>query len=88
MLFMVSYSLRPDVRDITQNRFKTTGGLPGAGVKMLGRWHAVGGNRGYTLAESSDGIALGKWLQDWTDLLEFDVVPVNTDEDVMQVLGG
>jgi Protein of unknown function (DUF3303) len=87
MLFMISYAFAPDARDTVQDRFKKTGGGPGSGVKMLGRWHAVGGHGGYLLAETADAIALGKWLQEWTDHLEFDVTPVNNDEDVMKVLG-
>jgi hypothetical protein len=39
------------------------------------------------LAESNDSVALGKWLQEWTDLLTFDVMPVNNDEEVLKVLG-
>ena len=87
MLFMVSYEFHPDDRNVVQERFRTTGGLPVEGAKMVGRWHAVGGHRGFVLAETSDSIALGKWLQEWTDLLTFDVVPVNDDAQVMQVMG-
>jgi hypothetical protein len=87
MLFMITYSFRPEVRNDVQARFKATGGLPGEGATMLGRWHAVGGNSGFVLAESHDGVAIGKWLQEWTDSLQFDVVPVNNDEDVLKVLG-
>lgn len=87
MQFMITYAFAPGARDTAQERFKTTGGGPGEGVRMLGRWHAVGGHRGYVLAETTDAVALGKWLQEWTDLLEFQVTPVNDDENVMQVLG-
>ena len=87
MLFMITYAFGPDVRNTAQERFKKTGGMPGAGVKMHGRWHALGGGHGFLLAESNDGVAIGKWMQEWTDLLEFEVVPVNNDEDVMKVLG-
>lgn len=87
MLFMITYSFPPKDREAAQDRFKKTGGLPGPGAKMLGRWHDVGGNRGFVLAECSDSVAIGRWMQDWTDLLDFVVTPVNTDEDVMKVLG-
>lgn len=87
MLFMITYAFAPDDRDTVQERFKKTGGGPGEGVRMLGRWHAVGGHRGYVLAETADPVALGKWMQDWTDYLEFDITPVNDDEHVMKVLG-
>lgn len=87
MLFMISYSFRPKDRNVVQERFKKTGALPGPGAKMLGRWHDIGGNRGFVLAESNDSLALGKWMQDWTDFLDFVVTPVNNDEEVMKVLG-
>jgi len=87
MLFMITYAFVPEIRDEAQQRFKKTGGLPGAGVKMLGRWHNLGGHSGFILVESNDSVAIGKWIQEWTDLLEFDIVPVNSDEDDMKVLG-
>jgi hypothetical protein len=88
MLFMISYSFRPGIRNETQARFKSTGGLPGPGATMVGRWHCVGGLRGFVLAESDDLVAIGRWMQDWTDLLTFDVMPVTNDEDVLKILGG
>lgn len=87
MLFMISYSFAPHDRDMVQERFKKTGGAPGTGTTMLGRWHDIGGGRGFVLAESSDSVSIGRWLQEWTDALEFEVVPVNNDDDVMKVLG-
>lgn len=87
MHFMITYTFAPRDRNAAQDRFKKTGGMPGAGVKMLGRWHDIGGHRGYVLAESSDSVAIGRWMQEWTDLLEFEVTPVNSDEEVMKVLG-
>ena len=86
MQFMISYVFNPDDRDAVQERFKKTGGGPGEGVKMHARWHAVGGHRGWVLAETSDSVALGRWMQQWTDYLEFEITPVNGDEDVMKVL--
>ena len=54
MMFMISYAFSPDDRDAVQERFKKTGGGPGEGVKMHARWHAVGGHRGWVLAETGD----------------------------------
>jgi hypothetical protein len=87
MLFVITYSFDPSARNTAQDRFRKTGGLPGAGVKLHGRWHAIAGNRGFLLAESGDSVAIGKWMQEWTDILRFEVVPVNSDEDVMKVIG-
>jgi len=84
---MITYAFSPEDRDEVQARFKETGGLPGPGATMLGRWHNVSGHGGFVLAESNDPIAIGKWMQEWTDFIEFEVTPVNNDEDVMEVLG-
>ena len=85
MLFMIGDSFRPEIRNEAQDRFKKTGGMPGPQVKMLGRWHKLGGHQGFILAESSDPVAMGS-DEEWTDLLLFDVAPVVNDEDVMKVL--
>jgi hypothetical protein len=87
MLFHITYEFDPADREEAQARFKDTGALPPAGVEMLGRWHAVAGQLGFIIAESSDGEAIGQWMQDWTDLLAFDVTPVLTDEQIARVIG-
>ena len=50
--------------------------------------HAVGGNRGFVIAEVADVVPIGKWMQKWTDLLTFDVTPIMNDEEIQTVLGG
>ena len=87
MLFMITYAFSPGDREKAQERFKKTGGGPPAGAKMLGRWHNVAGLQGFVLAESADAVAIGKWMQEWTDLIDFEVTPVVNDEDVLKVLG-
>ena len=54
---------------------------------MLGRWHSVEGLNGFTIAESSDAVAIAKWVQSWTDLLTFEIVPVVNDEEFARVIG-
>lgn len=87
MLFHAQYDYSPDDRDRVHQRFKETGGLPPAGVTMLGRWHSVEGNRGFLIAESEDASAVTSWLHGWTDLLSFEVTPVLTDEQFKDVIG-
>jgi hypothetical protein len=87
MLFMVIYSLAPQHRDAGQARFKQTGGQPPEGARMLGRWHDVAGLRGWVLAEADNALPLARWTQDWSDLLDFQVVPLLTDEDFGKLLG-
>jgi hypothetical protein len=87
MIFHITYKLSPGRRNDAQNRFRETGGPPPSGVTMMGRWHCAEGLRGFIIAESSDAEAIGKWIQEWTDLLTFEVTPVLNDEQVARVIG-
>ena len=87
MLFHITYAFAPERRNEAQERFKATGAPPPAGVTMVGRWHCVQGQRGFLVAESADAEAIAKWIQEWTDLLSFEVTPVLTDEQITRVIG-
>jgi hypothetical protein len=54
---------------------------------MTGRWHCAQGLKGFLVAEASDAVAIAKWMQEWTDLLSFEVTPVLTDEELARVIG-
>lgn len=84
MIFVIAWTFKPENRDAIQARFKETGGLPPEGVKMLGRWHGIGTNKGVVVAESNDAVAVAKAAQGWSDLMSFDVYPALTDEDTVK----
>jgi hypothetical protein len=54
---------------------------------MLGRWHSAAGHLGFTVAESESVVAIGKWRQEWTDLLTVEITLVLTNEEVTEVIG-
>lgn len=86
MIFHITYTLSPEQRNDTQERFKATGALPPSGVTMRGRWHCVQGHKGFVVAESSDAEAIAKWIHEWTDLLSFEVTPVLNDEQFSRLI--
>ncbi len=87
MIIHITYQLSPERRNDAQRRFKGTGAPPPSGVTMTGRWHCAQGLRGFIVAETSDAEAIAKWLQEWTDLLSFEVTPVVSDEQLGRVIG-
>jgi len=87
MYFVINYEFTPEVRDEAQARFKAGGGLPPAGVTMHARWHHVGGLAGFVIAESDDPVAIGTWMQEWNDLLDFSVTPIVDDAQVQTNIG-
>ena len=58
MLFIVSWKICSENRNHVIERFLKTGGVPPEGVKMHGRWYAVGGAAGVGIADQvRDAIA-------------------------------
>ncbi|MHC8394281.1 DUF3303 domain-containing protein [Pseudomonas sp. LB3P93] len=88
MLFIVSWSINPENRNKAIERFLKTGAVPPAGVKMLGRWHAVGGSSGFGVAEASDLVLIQKWVLEWNDVMKMDVKAALTDEQMAPLLAG
>ena len=86
MHYLVSYEIPREVRDKAQERFKSGGALPPDGVTMVARWHHTSGTGGFAIAETSDAVALGKWAQDWSDLLVFTISPIVNDEQIQEVM--
>lgn len=87
MLFMTTYSIKPEHRDAAIARFRQTQGAPPPGVKMLGRWHDISGNRGFALAEATDAQSVFKWVLEWSDLISFDTNAVIDDAEFAKALG-
>ena len=55
---------------------------------MVGRWHDIAGGRGFTLVESDDAVAVGKFIKEWSDVMSSEVIPLLSDEQLAKVLFG
>jgi hypothetical protein len=86
MKYMVTFPLSSDNFKERAARFLETGGKPPEGVAMLGRWHGIDMSQGFVLAESDNPRAVYKWISQWADLIEFEIVPVIEDEEAASVL--
>ena len=87
MIFHIAFDYLPDARAEVHERFKRTGAPPPDSVAMVGRWHAAEGNRGWLICEVDVLDGFPRWLQEWTDLVSFEVTPVLTDEQFGAVIG-
>jgi hypothetical protein len=85
MKYLVSWTLPHATFNAAAGRFLKAGGLPPAGVKLIGRWHGMNG-RGFAIAETSDAKALYAWVVEWSDLLQIEATPCLEDADAGDVL--
>lgn len=53
----------------------------GAGVKIVGRWHAMGARTGAAVLETNDVAAMYRYLGQWNPVMDLDVVPVVDDDE-------
>lgn len=86
MLFIVKWQFSAANRNAVVERFLKTGGTPPPGVKMIGRWHAVGQNSGFNIVESDDILKVQQDNLRWNDLINLEVFPAITDEQIAPLL--
>ncbi len=86
MKFMTTWAVHSEAVKEAVAQFLATGGQPVPGVTLLGRWHSLGCNSGYTLYETDNPAALYEGAAKWSELMDIDVVPVIEDDAVGPIL--
>jgi hypothetical protein len=83
--FIVSWTLPQATYRNALNKFLSSGGLPPANVKLIGRWHGMDGG-GFAVVETVDPKALYAWNAEWTEFLPIRSTPCLEDGDAAAVL--
>ena len=86
MKFMVTFPLTHRSYKERIARFLDSGAPPPAGVALQGRWFTASHNKGFMLVEADDPKALFEYVSEWTDLIDFEIDPVVTDDEAASVL--
>ena len=86
MQFMITFPLTHHAYKERISRFLESGAMPPEGVTMKGRWFTASHNKGFMLAETDDAKGLFRWVSEWTDIMDFTIEPVLTDEEAAPIL--
>jgi hypothetical protein len=86
MLFMVIERFRDRDAKAIYRRFRDSGRMMPEGLRYVGSWIEVNFDRCFQLMECDDARLLQQWIANWTDLMEFEVVPVATSEETREVI--
>lgn len=80
MLYMVVENFRSGRPDEVSQRFKSRGRLMPDGVPLryIASWMSVDGSGCYQLMEAPNRSSLDGWIANWSDLVDFEVVEVQT----------
>lgn len=88
MLFMIVETFRNgDARPIYE-RHRARGRLAPEGLRYVESWIDETLSRCYQVMETEDRSLLDRWIENWADLTDFEVIPVMTSKDAQaRVLG-
>jgi hypothetical protein len=78
MLFMVVEHFKNGDAVPVYRRFREQGRLAPTGLNYVGSWVTSDLTRCFQIMESPDRALLEQWLVRWSDLVDFEVVPVIT----------
>ena len=86
--YMVTYELPYVNRNEAIKRFVNGDALQDpAGAKTIARWHAAGGKIGWIAVETDDPAIITAWFLLWTDIMDYDITPVVSDEELGVAFG-
>lgn len=86
MLFMVIENFRGQNAKSVYRRFQEQGRLMPEGVKFVDSWVAADLGRCFQVMETEDVSLLQRWVAEWSDLVEFEIVPVCSGRDTAAAL--
>ena len=76
MLFMVIERFRNQNAKPVYSRFREKGRLMPNGVAFIDSWVTADLSRCFQVMECDDVTLLQRWTAEWSDLIEFEIVPV------------
>ncbi|MGB6483960.1 MAG: DUF3303 family protein [Candidatus Acidiferrales bacterium] len=78
MLFMVVETFKNGNFAAVGERFKQKGRMLPDGVTYHASWMDAKGTRCFQVMEASDLALLETWVSRWSDLVDFEIIPIQT----------
>lgn len=86
MLFMVIEHFRDGRAPDIYRRFRDRGRMAPEGLQYVSSWVDLEYRRCFQVMEAESEANLEAWTRNWTDLVEFEVIPVRTSEQAAQAM--
>jgi hypothetical protein len=87
MLYMIVETFRGGDPLPVYRRFRDQGRMAPEGLRYVASWVADDFRRCFQVMETDDRRLLDQWTARWSDLAEFEVIPVVTSADAVTALG-
>lgn len=86
MLFMVVERFKDRDAKAIYRRFRDDGRGAPDGLKYVGSWIEANFDRCFQVMECDDASLLQQWVLHWSDLIEFEIVPVVASADTREMI--
>jgi Domain of unknown function (DUF3303) len=86
MLFMILETFRGGDAVAVYRRFRDGGRLAPEGLRYVDSWVTPDLRRCYQVMECDDRALLDEWMARWSDLVEFEVIPVVTSAEARTMI--
>ena len=86
MLFMIIERFKDGNAIPVYRRFRDRGRMAPDDVHYVNSWVTADLTTCYQVMESPDRARLNEWLQQWQDIVDFDVIPVITSSDAHAIV--
>lgn len=85
---MVIETLRGQDGKSLYRRFRDRGRMMPEGLQFINSWVAADLSRCFQLVETEDVTLFQRWIAEWSDLIEYEVVPIAAGTDTAAALAG
>lgn len=86
MLYMIIEHFKNDDPIPVYQRFRDRGRLAPDGSQYISSWVDIEFARCFQIMETADRRLLDQWIMNWSDIVEFDVVPVMSSKEAVAKL--
>ena len=86
MLYMVIEHFKEGAAPETYRRFREKGRMMPGGLKYVSSWIDLDFKVCWQLMETEDFALFDQWIENWSDLMEFEIVPVRTSAEAAEIM--
>lgn len=86
MLYMVIERFKNQDAGPVYRRFRDKGRMTPEGLEYVSSWVDIKMERCFQIMETSDPRLMMEWIGNWSDIVEFEVVPVMPSADAVQAM--
>jgi hypothetical protein len=88
MLYMVIERFKEGTAPEIYRRFREKGRMTPEGLEYISSWIDLGLKTCWQLMQTEDFALFERWIENWKDLINFEIVPVRTSAEAAEVMNG